>query len=72
MTGLEEEVVSLARPLAFTIDASGFGTHVIHLHGIDEMGEAKTLTIDTTAAGSIAMTLYEFCMKCTKVIQCAR
>ena len=53
MTGLEEEVVSLARPLAFTTEASGFGTHVIHLHGLDEMGEVKTLTIDTSAAGSI-------------------
>ena len=53
MTGMEEEILSLARPLAFTTEASGLGTHVIHLHGTDEMGEAKTLTIDTTASGSI-------------------
>ena len=46
-------MLSLSRPLAFEAEASGFGTHLIFLHGTDDSGDVKTLIIDTTAAGSI-------------------
>ena len=49
----ESEMLSLSRPLAFEAEASGFGTHLIFLHGTDDSGDVKTLIIDTTAAGSI-------------------
>lgn len=49
----ESEMLSLSRPLTFQAEASGFGTHLIFLHGVDDSGDVKTMTIDTTAAGSI-------------------
>jgi len=47
------ELLPLGRPLAFAVEASGFGTKQIFLHGVDELGLIKTLTVDTSAAGSI-------------------
>ena len=49
----EQETVALPRPLTFAAESSGFGEHHIFLHGVDDSGEVRTLTIDTTAPGSI-------------------
>ena len=49
----QAEPLSLARGLTFETEAIGFGTHQIFLHGTDEQGTIQTLTIDTSAPGSI-------------------
>lgn len=47
------ELLPLGRPISFAIETSGFGTQQIFLHGVDDLGAIKTLTIDTSATGSI-------------------
>ena len=43
----------LPHDIPIDIEAAGFDGNTIHLHGIDENGNSKTLTFDTSAIGSI-------------------
>ena len=45
--------LSLAEPLSFQVESTGFGSDQIFLHGTDGQGEPQTLAIDTSAPGSI-------------------
>ena len=43
----------LPHPLPIDIDSIGYDGDTIHINGISDNGDSKTLTIDTTAIGSI-------------------
>ncbi|MEC7239429.1 MAG: hypothetical protein VXV81_04700, partial [Candidatus Thermoplasmatota archaeon] len=40
-------------PLPIEIDSIGYDGDTIHINGVNDNGDSKTLTIDTTAIGSI-------------------
>ena len=43
----------LSHPLPIEIDSIGYDGDTIHINGVNDNGDSKTLTIDTTAIGSI-------------------
>lgn len=43
----------LSHPLPIDIDSIGYDGGTIHINGVNDNGDSKTLTIDTTAIGSI-------------------
>ena len=47
--GIEE----LPHKIPIDIESNGFDGNTIYLHGIDDNGNSKTLTFDTSAVGSI-------------------
>ena len=51
--GTSWDVEELPHKIPLQIEASGFDGSTIYLHGIDDNGNSKTLTFDTTAVGSI-------------------
>jgi hypothetical protein len=51
--GLSWDVEELPHKIPLNIEASGFDGNTIFLHGIDDNGNSKTLTFDTSAVGSI-------------------
>ena len=51
--GLSRDVEELPHKIPLEIEASGFDGNTIYLHGIDDNGNSKTLTFDTSAVGSI-------------------
>ena len=51
--GLSWDVEELPHKIPLNIEASGFDGNTIYLHGIDDNGNSKTLTFDTSAVGSI-------------------
>ena len=51
--GTSWDVEELPHKIPLQIEASGFDGSTVYLHGIDDNGNSKTLTFDTTAVGSI-------------------
>ena len=47
------DVETLPHSIPIDIEASGFDGTTIYLHGIDDNGNPKVLTFDTSAVGSI-------------------
>ena len=50
---MSRDVEELPHKIPLEIEASGFDGNTIYLHGIDDNGNSKTLTFDTSAVGSI-------------------
>jgi len=47
------DIEELPHQIPINIEASGFDGNTIYLHGMDDNGNSKTLTFDTSAVGSI-------------------
>lgn len=51
--GTSWDIEELPHQIPINIEASGFDGNTIYLHGMDDNGNSKTLTFDTSAVGSI-------------------
>ena len=51
--GTTWDIEELPHQIPINIEASGFDGNTIYLHGMDDNGNSKTLTFDTSAVGSI-------------------
>lgn len=51
--GTSWNIEELPHQIPINIEASGFDGNTIYLHGMDDNGNSKTLTFDTSAVGSI-------------------
>ena len=51
--GTSWDIEELPHQIPINIEASGFDGNTIFLHGMDDNGNSKTLTFDTSAVGSI-------------------
>ena len=51
--GTSWDIEELPHKIPINIEASGFDGNTIYLHGMDDNGNSKTLTFDTSAVGSI-------------------
>ena len=51
--GTSWDIEELPHQIPIDVEASGFDGNTIYLHGIDDNGNSKTLTFDTSAIGSI-------------------
>lgn len=51
--GTSWDTEELPHQIPINIEASGFDGNTIYLHGMDDNGNSKTLTFDTSAVGSI-------------------
>lgn len=51
--GTSWDIEELPHQIPINVEASGFDGNTIYLHGIDDNGNSKTLTFDTSAIGSI-------------------
>ena len=51
--GTSRDIEELPHQIPINIEASGFDGNTIYLHGMDDNGNSKTLTFDTSAVGSI-------------------
>ena len=49
----EHELMKLPHSLPLDLNSAGFDGETIYLHGIDESGDSRVMTFDTTAVGSI-------------------
>ena len=51
--GTSWDIEELPHQIPINVEASGFDGNTIYLHGVDDNGNSKTLTFDTSAVGSI-------------------
>ncbi len=51
--GTSWDIEELPHQIPINIEASGFDGNTIYLHGMDDNGNSKTITFDTSAVGSI-------------------
>ena len=51
--GTSWDIEELPHQIPINVEASGFDGNTIYLHGVDDNGNSKTLTFDTSAIGSI-------------------
>ena len=51
--GTSWDIEELPHQIPINIEATGFDGNTIYLHGMDDNGNSKTLTFDTSAVGSI-------------------